>query len=348
MSTSQRGIPLIAEARSDRGRRDGFRAALGAGAAAAVGGSGVASCPADDGVSAAPLAGPAAGRVPELDAADAVAVTVVPVPPPDPVPRPDEDEPAVGLAGGAALLLAVAGGAALDAGAGAEPPAVGVAPPADAAGPLEEPVPVAPEEPLPEEPVPAVGAAAVAGAGVRAAAGAAAALAAAVGPVADGPVADGPVAAWEAATVTPGAGSVTELTMDPSVLVTGPVTEFTTPETVAGTPENRGGWLLVAARACTVGTARRNAVPPVAIANPAAWRTVRRVFGFDIDNSSHRETRACRTEALPWGTLETSGQPSGRRGQDTLFGDHRTVCTSHGQGTWVYDQYTRGRGSAGR
>jgi hypothetical protein len=301
-STSQRGIPLIAEAMSDRGRCDGVRVARGAGVGAvAVGEVRASSCAADDGVPAAPLAGPVTGRVPELGAAAAVAVTGVPVAPPD------EGELAVGLADGATLLPALVGEAVLDAGAAAEPVAVGVAPPVDAVEPLEEPVLEEPvleepvleepvleepvleeleepvleepepeelEEPVPEEPVLAAGAAAVAGADV---------WAAAVGAV---------VAASEAVDVTPVAGWVTELTMDPSVLVTGSVTEFTTPETVAVTPESSDGWPLVAAWACAVGTARRNAVPPVAIANPAARRTVRRVFGLDIDNSSHRETRA--------------------------------------------------------
>ncbi len=96
-------------------------------------------------------------------------------------------------------------------------------------------------------------------------------------------------------------GWVTELTTLPTVLVTGVATDWTTPVTVDVTPESSDGSEPVAALACPVGTARRNAVPPVAIANPATRRAARRVLGFDIANSSHRENRACRTEAVPWG-----------------------------------------------
>ena len=111
---------------------------------------------------------------------------------------------------------------------------------------------------------------------------------------------DGPVGADCAAVgAEPGPGLATELTTVPSVFATGVVTDWTTPETpvtVDVTPASSGGPGLVAALACAAGTARRKAVPPVAIANPATWRTVRRVPCFDT-----RQLQSSRNSRLPYG-----------------------------------------------
>ena len=80
-------------------------------------------------------------------------------------------------------------------------------------------------------------------------------------------------------------GSVTELTMDPRVPVTGSVTPSMTPETVDVSPESNDGWPTVAASACSAGNDKSKQIPPVVIANRVTRRMMRRVFGFDIDNS---------------------------------------------------------------
>ena len=80
-------------------------------------------------------------------------------------------------------------------------------------------------------------------------------------------------------------GSVTELTMDPRVPVTGSVTASMAPETVDVSPESNDGWPTVAASACSAGNDKSKQIPPVVIANRVTRRMTRRVFGFDIDNS---------------------------------------------------------------
>jgi hypothetical protein len=99
-------------------------------------------------------------------------------------------------------------------------------------------------------------------------------------------------------------GSVSELTTDPTALVTGSVTAWMPSETPDVNPESSDGWPMVAALACLAGRDRSKQIPPLVIANRAVRRMTRRVFGFDIDNSpvpSRRDTRACQPTARPAG-----------------------------------------------
>jgi hypothetical protein len=75
------------------------------------------------------------------------------------------------------------------------------------------------------------------------------------------------------------------LATDPSVPVTGSVTAWITPETPDVSPESSVGWPSVAACACCAGSDRSRQMPPLAMANLAARRMMRRLFGFDIDSS---------------------------------------------------------------
>jgi hypothetical protein len=104
-----------------------------------------------------------------------------------------------------------------------------------------------------------------------------------------GGVSSAGAAAWADVAV---AGSVAELTTDPTTLVTGlaaveaadeagPVTAETADETVG----RAGGWSPVAAWACRERISRRKIIPAAAIANCAARKATRRAIGCDIDSS---------------------------------------------------------------
>ena len=112
--------------------------------------------------------------------------------------------------------------------------------------------------------------------------------------------------------------------MDPRRPVTGSVTAWMPPETPDVRPESNDGWLTVAASACSAERDRSKQIPPPAIANRAARRMTRRVFGFDIDNSQSPGTHPCHLDARPVGYKEDPGSVNQRSRTSVLYGHHRT------------------------